>query len=126
MCSLPMILWALITQFTDFSHLRSNTMSRCRGISGSTGLKCTVTSTCNALLSAKEKERLGKCNRKMSSVSASGQLIKTLAIFPEKAGHMCNTPLDAITLVKVCNISHSFLSHRCVIRALRGVNHPVQ
>lgn len=75
---------------------------------------------------ARGKKRLRKCNRKMSSACVSGQLIKTLAIFPEKAGHMRNTPLDAILLVNRCNVSHSFLSHCCVIRALGAENHLVQ
>lgn len=69
---------------------------------------------------ARETARSRKCNRKLSSVSVSGQLIKTLAIFPEKAGHMRNTPFDAILLVHLGNISHCFLSHCCVIRALGG------
>lgn len=41
-----------------------------------------------------------------------------MAIFPEKAGHVRNTPPDAIILVHLSNSSHCFLSHCCVIRTL--------
>lgn len=55
--SLPMTLWALTTQLTDFSHFSSSTTLRFNGTSASSGLRSTITSTWNALLREGNRER---------------------------------------------------------------------
>lgn len=56
--SLPITLWALMTQLTDLAHLSSKTTSRCRGASSSRGRRSTMTSTWKALHRRRERRRI--------------------------------------------------------------------